>query len=102
MIENAGSQLMFSVVSLWEIAIKSSLGRADFAIEPRLLRQALLDSAYVELQVVAAHAFALVGLPLLHRDPFDRMLIAQATAEGVTLLTVDPKVARYPGPVQKV
>lgn len=100
MIENGENQLTFSAASLWEIAIKSSLGRPDFRANPALLRRGLLDNGYSELSITGRHAVAAAGLPPLHKDPFDRMLIAQATADGLALLTVDPGLARYPGPIQ--
>jgi len=100
MIEDPAHQLVFSAASLWEIAIKSALGRADFRADPALLRRGLLDNAYTELAITGRHAVAVAGLPPLHKDPFDRMLIAQAIADGLLLLTVDPAVARYPGPIQ--
>jgi len=96
------NQLLFSAASLWEIAIKSSLGRDDFRVEPRLLRRGLLDNGYTELPVTSEHAVNIDNLPDLHKDPFDRILIAQALAEGVTLLTADAQLARYRGPVRKV
>ncbi len=96
------SELYFSAASLWEIAIKQNLGRKDFQVDARLLRRGLLDNGYVELPVTSEHAVAVTGLPPIHKDPFDRILVAQATVEAITLLTVDPLVARYPGPVRKV
>ena len=96
------NELIFSAANLWEIAIKRGLGRNDFQVDPRLLRRGLLDNGYSELPISADHAVALDGLPPLHKDPFDRILIAQATVEGITLLTVDPLVAQYPGPVRRV
>ena len=94
--------LVFSVASLWEIAIKrGSVGRG-FSVDPARLRQGLLDNGYDELTVEAEHAIAVTDLPPIHGDPFDRMLVAQAIVEGVTLLTADPVVARYPGPVRMV
>lgn len=101
MMEDPAHQLIFSAASLWEIAIKKNLGRADFQVDPALLRRNLLDNDYTELAVTGRHAVAMAGLPALHKDPFDRMLIAQAMADGLLLLTVDPAVARYPGPIQK-
>ena len=95
-------ELLFSVASLWEVSIKRGLGRPDFQVDPRVLRRGLLDHEYVELAVRSAHAVAVGDLPPLHRDPFDRMLVAQAMVEGIPLLTTDPVVARYPGPVRKV
>jgi PIN domain nuclease of toxin-antitoxin system len=100
MIEDSANSLVFSAASLWEIAIKHNPGRADFRADPALLRRGLLDNGYTELAIAGRHAVAVAGLPALHKDPFDRMLIAQATADGLLLLTVDPAVARYPGPIQ--
>jgi PIN domain nuclease of toxin-antitoxin system len=96
------NELGFSAASLWEIAIKNSLGREDFRVEPRLLRRGLLDNGYVELPVTSQHAVNIDGLPPLHKDPFDRLLVAQALSEGITLLTADAQLALYPGPVRKV
>ena len=96
------NELMFSAASLWEIAIKSTLGREDFRVEPRLLRRGLLDNGYVELPVTSQHAVSIDGLPPLHKDPFDRLLVAQAISEGITFLTSDAPLAQYPGPVRKV
>lgn len=93
---------LFSAVSLWEVAIKHGLGRADFRVDVRLLRRGLLDNGYGELPMLGEHAVAIDGLPPIHKDPFDRMLVAQATVEGITLLTADPLVAKYPGPVRKI
>ncbi|MFJ4293565.1 type II toxin-antitoxin system VapC family toxin [Cupriavidus sp. NPDC089707] len=101
LLEAADAQLFFSAASLWEIAIKHSLG-PDFRVDARLLRRGLLDNGYSELPVASAHAVAIDCLPPIHRDPFDRLLIAQATVEGITLLTSDILVAQYPGPVRLV
>ena len=96
------NELLFSAASLWEIAIKSTLGREDFRVEPRLLRRGLLDNGYTELPINSRHAVNIDGLPPLHKDPFDRLLLAQALSEGITLLTGDAQLAQYPGPVRKV
>ncbi|MDQ2898685.1 MAG: type II toxin-antitoxin system VapC family toxin [Acidobacteriota bacterium] len=96
------NHLLFSAASLWEIAIKRGLGREDFRVEPRLLRRGLLDNGYHELAITSEHAVAIDTLPPIHKDPFDRILVAQALAEGITLLTIDPQVARYPGPVRMI
>ncbi|CDI01412.1 MAG: type II toxin-antitoxin system VapC family toxin [Candidatus Competibacter denitrificans] len=96
------NELWFSAASLWEIAIKSGLGRADFQVDARLLRRGLLDNGYSELPIRSEHVVALDRLPPLHKDPFDRLLIAQALVEGITLLTADEQIARYPAPVQKL
>jgi PIN domain nuclease of toxin-antitoxin system len=102
LIGDAGSEITFSVVSLWEVAIKTGRGRADFRIDAGLLRRSLLDNGYAELAVSGAHVVALASLPPRHRDPFDRMLVAEAMVEGVTLVTGDRAVARYPGPIRLV
>lgn len=96
------NELWFSAASVWEIAIKRGLGREDFQVNPRLLCRGLLDNGYRELLVGSAHAVAIDSLPPLHKDPFDRLLVAQAMVEGITLLTADASVAQYPGPVRKV
>jgi PIN domain nuclease of toxin-antitoxin system len=102
LIEAPDNELFFSAASLWEVAIKSSLGRSDFAADARILRRGLLDNGYSELPVVSEHAVAIVGLPVIHKDPFDRILIAQAMIEGITLLTADAVVAQYAGPIRKI
>jgi PIN domain nuclease of toxin-antitoxin system len=102
LIEDPGTALLFSAASLWEITIKRGLGRDDFRVDPRLLRRGLADAGYEELPVTATHALAVDDLPPLHKDPFDRMLIAQARSEGLLLLTSDDMVARYPGPIRRV
>ena len=96
------NDLVFSVVSLWEIAIKRGLNKSDFRVDPRVLRRTMLDDGYEELPVSGLHAVAVDALPAIHKDPFDRLLIAQATVEGITLLTADAMIARYPGPIRKV
>ena len=101
-LNDPNNELFFSAVSLWEVAIKSGLGRDDFRVEPRVLRRALLDNGYVELPVTSEHAVNVDALPPLHKDPFDRLLLAQALVEGITLLTADVQLARYRGPVRKV
>lgn len=102
LIESPENQLFFSAASIWEVLIKCGLGRADFQVDARLLRRGLQDNGYVELPMTGEHALGVAGLPPLHKDPFDRMLLAQAAVEGMTLLTADASVARYPGPVRKV
>lgn len=102
LIEDTENELFFSVASLWEVAIKSGLGRDGFFVDVRLLRRGLLDNGYSELPIASEHAVAISGLPAIHKDPFDRMLIAQATVEGITLLTADVILAQYPGPVRTI
>lgn len=96
------NEIAYSVVGLWEIAIKNRLGRSDFSVDLPLLRRRLLDNGYRELSVVGEHAIALEAVPLHHRDPFDRILIVQAMVEGMTLLTVDAALASYGSAVRKV
>lgn len=102
LIEAPENELFFSAASLWEIAIKHGLGRSDFQVNARVLRRGLLDNGYSELPIASEHAVAIDSLPSIHKEPFDRILVAQATVEGITLLTVDALVAQYPGPVQRV
>ncbi len=87
--------LAFSLASLWEVAIKTSLGRAGFAVDPALLHQALLTEGFAELPIRASHLARVATLPWVHRDPFDRLLVAQAADEKLTLLTVDATLKRY-------
>lgn len=102
LLDNPSHELLFSAASLWEVVIKRGLGRADFQVDARLLRRGLLDNGYSELPVVSDHVVAIESLPPIHKDPFDRVLVAQATVEGITLLTMDSVVAQYPGPIRAV
>jgi PIN domain nuclease of toxin-antitoxin system len=102
LIDSADNELLFSAASLWEVVIKRGLGRDDFQVDTRLLRRGLLDNGYGELPIVSDHVVAIESLPPIHKDPFDRVLVAQATIEGITLLTTDSLVAQYPGPIQIV
>lgn len=101
-INNPDNELLFSAASLWEITIKSALGREDFRVEPRVLRGALLHNGYVELTITSEHAVNVDTLPPIHKDPFDRLLLSQALVEGITLLTADEQLASYGSPVRKV
>jgi PIN domain nuclease of toxin-antitoxin system len=94
--------LLFSAASLWEVTIKARLARSDFAVVPADFRRGLLDNGYQELPVTSEHAVAVHDLPDRHRDPFDRMLVAQAICERLTLATADAVLADYPGPVLRV
>ena len=102
MIEDEGNALVFSAASLWEVAIKAGLGRADFTVDAGVLRRGLVENGYEELAISGAHACRVASLPPVHRDPFDRMLVAQAMVEGVELLTADRALAGYGGPVRVV
>lgn len=102
LLDDSDNVLLFSAASIWEVAIKQGLKRSDFVAGARLLRRGLLDNGYEELAVTGAHAMAIDSLPPLHKDPFDRILIAQAQVEGIALLTTDGRVAQYPGSITKV
>jgi PIN domain nuclease of toxin-antitoxin system len=102
LIIDENNSLFFSAASVWEIVIKSGLGRNDFRVDPDLFRRSLQDNGYLELPIMSQHVLAVSHLPDLHKDPFDRMLVAQAQSEGFLLLTTDERVALYPGPVQQV
>ena len=95
LIENPQNQLYFSAACLWEIAIKNKLGRADFKVDLPVLRRNLLDNGFEEIAINGAHTLALDTLPPIHKDPFDRILIAQANVEGITLMTADSAVVEY-------
>lgn len=96
------NELIFSAASLWEVAIQSGLGRTDFQVDAWVLRRGLLDNSYSELAISSAHAVAIQVLPSLHKDPFDRILVAQSIVEGIPLLTTDALVAQYGQPVMLV
>ncbi len=102
LIENPDNVLFFSAASIWEIAIKSSLGREDFKADSRLIRRGSIDNGYQEIAISSEHAAGVQALPLFHKDPFDRLLIAQSLSEGMPLVTVDPILSQYPGMIQLV
>jgi PIN domain nuclease of toxin-antitoxin system len=102
LIEDPENQLYFSAVSLWEISIKNKLGRADFKVDLPVLRRNLLDNGFEEIAITSAHTLAISALPDIHKDPFDRMLVAQANVEGITLMTADSVVAEYDVAVVRV
>src|SRR5579875_2992032 len=96
------AEVFFSAASLWEITIKRAIGRRDFLVDPRVLRRALVDNDYGELPITSEHVVHVDQLPPKHKDPFDRVLVAQAIVEGIMLLTNDQKLLGYPGPIQRV
>jgi PIN domain nuclease of toxin-antitoxin system len=98
----AGNEFVFSTASIWEIAIKRGLGKPNLQLNPRAIRRELLENGYEELPVLGHHAVAVDALPPIHKDPFDRLLIAQSMIEGITLLTADATIAKYPAPIRKV
>ncbi|MDR1396690.1 MAG: type II toxin-antitoxin system VapC family toxin [Desulfarculales bacterium] len=99
MVLDGDNTMYFSPISIWEIGIKKSLGRNDFRVDAEVLRRGLMDNHYQEIPVTSQHALALIDLPPIHRDPFDRMLLAQAKFEGISLLTSDSFLRQYPGPI---
>lgn len=99
LLDSPETAVMFSAASVWEVAIKHQRYRLDFP-RPDALRTTLHAVGCSELPITSVHAAAVANLPPIHRDPFDRILIAQAQVEGVTLLTADRTVARYPGPIR--
>ncbi len=99
---DAANEVFFSAASVWEIAIKNALRRTDFTASPTVLVRALAQSGFSELPVTAAHAARVAGLPAVHRDPFDRLLVAQSLVEPMTLLTNDAILVGYGPLVQLV
>ena len=99
---NGEDDLFFSAVSIWEVAIKFARQRPDFTVDPRPFRDGLIRRGYYEIPIDSVHAVSVLNLPPIHRDPFDRLLIAQAVVEGHTLLTTDQTIAKYPGPILHV
>ncbi|HUD12139.1 MAG TPA: type II toxin-antitoxin system VapC family toxin [Terracidiphilus sp.] len=101
-LNDKANRFFFSVSSIWEIAIKSALKRRDFLYNPREIRRQFIENGYEELPILGHHVVAVDSLAPIHKDPFDRILIAQAMVEGITLLTADPVIAKYPGPIRKI
>lgn len=102
LIEDPQNELFFSALSIWEISLKHSLRANEVQADARLVRRALLDNGYSELPITSEHAVHVESLPMIHKDPFDRILLAQAIVEGFTLLTVDRRLAEYPGQIRKL
>jgi PIN domain nuclease of toxin-antitoxin system len=98
-IADESNTMIYSPVSLWEVAIKNAQNRPSFQVDPKILRYRLMEKKYQELAITGFHAIAVSDLPPIHKDPFDRFLLAQANAEGITLLTSDAVLAQYPAPV---
>ncbi len=94
-LDEPGHDFVFSAVSIWEVAIKYALKRPDFTLPPERIYKALVDTGYRELPITSSAAARVATLPLHHRDPFDRLLVAQATDEGALLLTADAVLAAY-------
>jgi PIN domain nuclease of toxin-antitoxin system len=98
-LDDEKNDLFFSPASIWEVVIKSALNKPDFQIDPVSFYQGLLSSGYEEVPITSLHSLQVEKLSHIHKDPFDRLLIAQAQAEGMTFLTADETIARYPGDI---
>lgn len=99
LLEAKDNEIFFSPVSLWEATIKNSLNRPDFQVDSRVLRSQLLARDFHEIAITGLHATAVADLPSIHKDPFDRLLLAQAKTEGICLVTSDVTMSKYPAPV---
>lgn len=102
LLTDPSNDLCFSAISVWEVAIKQNLGRSSFTVDAPTLRRGLLANGFQEIYLSSDHGLATLNLPPIHQDPFDRILIAQAICENITLLTSDAEIAKYPGPIRKV
>ena len=101
-IESGATEVLFSVASIWEIAIKAGLGRADFGVKPAEIARAAVDTGFVELAIRSDAAALVAELPLYHRDPFDRVLVAQAIVQPARLYTADDRLSRYSELVRRI
>ncbi len=102
LVSDSANELLFSAVSLWEIGLKRARYRRSFAFDPSVIRRQMLENGFDELPVTGQHVVAADSLPRIHKNPLDRLLVAQAMVEGITLLTADSTLARYPGSIRKV
>jgi PIN domain nuclease of toxin-antitoxin system len=102
LIGDEANDLFFSAASIWEIALKNARGRDDFRADPQRLRRGLSENGYTEIPITSEHAAAVSHLPPIHKDPFDRILVAQARLEGTVLLTSDATLAEYGAPARRV
>jgi PIN domain nuclease of toxin-antitoxin system len=94
-LEDASNTLFFSAASIWEIAIKISVGKLHLSMSPGQLVESLANSDFTELPVASSHAAKVASIPLHHRDPFDRLLIAQAEIEQLSLVSKDTGLDVY-------
>lgn len=102
LLSDPDNSIFFSAISIFEIAVKEQLSKRGFNVEASAIRRMMIENDFVELSVTGLHAAHVATLPLVHRDPFDRLLVAQAMMEGFTLMTADEQIARYPGPIFKI
>jgi len=98
-IEDETNALLFSAASIWEISIKHGMNRKDFIVDPTLIYNDLLRLGYEELPLTSRHTLTISSLPIIHKDPFDRILLAQAVYERIPLLTADRVISQYPGSI---
>lgn len=98
LLDDPTSEIYFSLASLWEIAIKSSLGKPDFDIDVEALEQGLIQVGCRMLAIELPHILKQTKLPFIHRDPFDRLLIAQAEVENIFFMTADTMILKYQKP----
>jgi PIN domain nuclease of toxin-antitoxin system len=94
-LENPDHEVLFSVASVWEMSIKAALGRNDFQAAPSSIVDAAQATGFIELPVRVAAALKVAALPHHHRDPFDRLLVAQAMTEPAVLYTADAQLGAY-------
>lgn len=94
------TEVFVSTASWWEIAIKTSIGKLDADVQ--MLRAASSQSGFLELPVLGIHAETLAKLPMLHKDPFDRLIVSQAITEPMRLLTSDSELEAYSSLVQRI
>lgn len=102
LLNDARNELLFSAASIWEVVIKAALGRDDFVVDAHVLRRGLIENDWTELPIRSVHAAAVANLQPIHKDPFDRILLAQARHEGIALVTSDHMLTRYGDPVRAV
>ena len=102
LLSDPDNHIFFSAISIFEIAVKERLSKRGFDVEANVIRRMMIENDFAELSVTGLHAAHVATLPLVHRDPFDRLLVAQAMMEGLTLMTADEQIARYPGPIFKI
>jgi PIN domain nuclease of toxin-antitoxin system len=101
-LESSENEVLFSVASIWELAIKSALGRPDFRYTPAEILESALETGFIEVPITSAAAVKVASLPLHHRDPFDRLLVAQAMIEPALLYTADPQLEPYSELVRRI
>jgi len=102
LIEEPANNIFFSSVSIWELTVKHTIDKDDIPVHPSVLYRALIENDLKEIQVTGMHGLGVGSLPMIHKDPFDRLLVAQCISEGMILLTSDKMLARYDAPIRLV